>query len=194
MLPTLISQPVHRQGWVYQEKPDGYRILAFKDGERVRLVSRAGKDHSARFQGLVDAIRSLPHQQLVLDGEVARYDEHLVSRFEWLRMSPNDEIATPPMFMAFDLLQVEWDDLRPQPLRVRLERLEGVLDRAPALILPVRQLSEDGLKAWQEVLDRGYEGLVLKDPESPYVAGRSLKWLKVKQANYRVEERGWHTP
>ena len=54
----------------------------------------------------MDALRSLPYRELVLDGEVARYHEHLVSRFEWLRESPKDEIATPPMFMAFDLLQL----------------------------------------------------------------------------------------
>jgi ATP-dependent DNA ligase len=45
--------------------------------------------------------------------------------------------------------------------------------------------------AWAEVLHRGYEGMVAKDPAAPYVAGRSLKWLKVKQPEYRVEERGW---
>ena len=167
MLPALVSQPVHREEWIYQEKPDGYRILAFKDGDSVRLVSRSGKDHSARFRGVVDAIRSLPHRELVLDGEVARYDENLVSRFEWLRMSPKDEIATPPMFMAFDLLQLGRDDLRAQPLRHRLQQLQSVLDRAPALVLPVRRLADDGLKAWQEVLERGYEGLVMKDPECP---------------------------
>jgi ATP-dependent DNA ligase len=57
--------------------------------------------------------------------------------------------------------------------------------------LPVRRLADDGLEGWQEVLERGYEGLVMKDPESAYVAGRSLKWIKVKQRDYRVGERGW---
>jgi len=55
----------------------------------------------------------------------------------------------------------------------------------------VRRLSDHGLKAWLEVLERGYEGLVAKDPASPYVGGRTLKWLKVKQPNYREGERGW---
>jgi hypothetical protein len=52
-------------------------------------------------------------------------------------------------------------------------------------------LADHGLKAWQQVLEHGYEGLVAKDPESRYVGGRTLKWLKVKQPNYREGERGW---
>jgi bifunctional non-homologous end joining protein LigD len=95
------------------------------------------------------------------------------------------------MFMVCDCLQLDEGDLRSQTLRVRRERLEYVRDGAPAMLLPVRRLSDDGLKAWQEVVERGYEGLVVKDPASPYVGGRTLKWLKVKQAHYREGERGW---
>ena len=60
-------------------------------------------------------------------------------------------------------------------------------------MLPVRRLADDGLKAWQQVLEAGYEGLVAKDPESAYVRGRTLKW-KVKQPEYRVKERGFYDP
>lgn len=84
------------------------------------------------------------------------------------------------MFMAFDCLHLDEGDLRSQTLSVRRERLEHVLAGAPAVLLPVRRLSDDGLKAWQEVLQHGYEGLVAKDPASSYVGGRTLKWLKVK--------------
>jgi ATP-dependent DNA ligase len=58
-------------------------------------------------------------------------------------------------------------------------------------LLPVRRLSDDGLKAWPEAVSRDYEGLVAKDPASPYVGGRTLKWLKVQQPKYREGERGW---
>ena len=105
-------------GWVYEEKVDGYRMLIFKDGDGVRLVSRQG-DHTRRFPGLVEAVRALRARPLLLDGEVASYDEQLVSRFEWRRSDPGDEIATPPMFMALDLLQLGQTDLRPLPLRDR---------------------------------------------------------------------------
>jgi bifunctional non-homologous end joining protein LigD len=191
MQPTLIAKPFHHEGWVYEEKVDGYRMVAYKDGDQVRLVSRQGKDHTRRFSDLVTAIKGLRFRTLILDGEVAVYDEQLISRFEWLRERPRDSVATPPMFMAFDCLQLDKGDLRSQTLRVRRERLEHVLDGAPAVLLPVRRLSDDGLKAWQEVLQHGYEGLVAKDPASSYVGGRTLKWLKVKQRDYRVAERGW---
>jgi ATP-dependent DNA ligase len=68
--------------------------------------------------------------------------------------------------------------------------IEDVLDEQDR-VLPVRRLADDGLKAWQQVIEHGYEGLVARDPASPYVGGRTLKWLKVKQRDYRVEERRW---
>jgi len=73
---------------------------------------------------------------------------------------------------------------------VRRNILEDTLD-GQDLLLPVRRLADDELKAWQEVLERGYEGPVAKHPESPYVGGRTLKWLKVKQPKYREGERAW---
>ena len=60
-------------------------MLAYKDGDQVRLISRQGKDFTKRFPELVAAIRGLRWRSLILDGEVAVYDEQLVSRFEWLR-------------------------------------------------------------------------------------------------------------
>jgi ATP-dependent DNA ligase len=80
-----------------------------------------------------------------------------------------------------------------EPLKVRRRALEKLV-KGQALILPARRLSPNGLAAWTEVLHRGYEGMVAKDPESPYVAGRTLKWFKVKQPKYREEERGFYKP
>jgi len=156
----------------------------------VKLVSRNGLDHTRRFPGLVAALRKLDANGLVLDGEVAVYDAQLVSRFEWLRHVSPPDLSTPPLFMVFDCLHVRGKDLRKEPLYVRRNVIEDVLD-GQDMVLPVRRLADDGLKAWQQVIERGYEGLVAKDPASFYVGGRTLKWLKVKQRDYRVEERGW---
>jgi bifunctional non-homologous end joining protein LigD len=190
MQPTLLARPFHRDGWVFEEKIDGWRMLAFKEGDYVRLVSRAGRDHTKRFTDLANAVRALVPETLILDGEVAIFDERLISRFEWMRHGKPPGVATPPMFMAFDCLYVDGVDLRPRELRARREALVQAIEYAK-LLLAARRLADDGLKAWQQVQERGYEGFVAKDESSPYAGGRTLSWLKVKQAEYGVEERGW---
>ncbi len=85
MHPTLVSKPFHREGLVFEEKVDGYRMVAYKAGAAVKLVSRTGIDHTRHFQALVAAIRAMSASTLILDGEVAVFDQKLVSRFEWLR-------------------------------------------------------------------------------------------------------------
>jgi len=138
----------------------------------------------------VAAIASLSPATLVLDGEVCIFDERLISRFEWLRDRPTEETATPPIFIASDCLWLAGHDLRDQGLDLRRERLEQVV-KAQDMLLPARRLAEDGLKAWDQVIEWGYEGLIAKDSASPYRAGRTLAWLKVKVPNYREGERGW---
>jgi bifunctional non-homologous end joining protein LigD len=85
----------------------------------VRLVNRNGRDHTKRVLGIVAAIRAMSATALVLDGEVAVFDGALVSRFEWLRHSAPPDLATPPIFMAFDCLYHRGHDLRPRPLTTR---------------------------------------------------------------------------
>src|SRR5262245_9777947 len=104
MAPTLVRELFHRDGWVYEEKVDGYRILAYKDGDRVRLVSRNGRDHTRRFADLAAVVAKLSVRTLVLDSEVAIYDKELRSRFDWLREPDPDAVASRPLLMAFDLL------------------------------------------------------------------------------------------
>src|SRR5258708_35121576 len=75
MHPTLLPRPFHHDGWVYEEKVDGYRMVAYKDDEGVRLVSRNGRDHSRRFSELVKALGGLKPKSFTLDGEVAVFAE-----------------------------------------------------------------------------------------------------------------------
>jgi hypothetical protein len=84
MQPTLVAEPFHREGWVYEEKSDGWRIVAYKEGPKVRLVSRNGRDHTDRLSDLAAAIAALPAHTLILDGEVCVFDEDLVSQFQLL--------------------------------------------------------------------------------------------------------------
>ena len=190
MAPTLVREPFHREGWVYEEKVDGWRIVAYKDGERVRLVSRSGRDHTRRFAGIAAAVAKLSARSLVLDGEVAIYDEKLRSRFDWLREPDPNAVATPPLFMAFDLLHHDRRELTGRPLRERRARLEQVV-AGSELVLPVRRLARNGFEAWSEVIARDCEGYVAKDETSLYEAGPTRRWLKVKQKDWAVAEDRW---
>jgi len=124
MHPTQIAKPFHRAGWIYEEKVDGWRLVATKAGGTVRLVSRNGRDLTGRFPELVKALSGLKPRAFILDGEVAVYDRAFISRFEWLRRRPTDEPATLPVYMAFDLLELDGRDLRRESLKVRRRLLE----------------------------------------------------------------------
>jgi bifunctional non-homologous end joining protein LigD len=113
---TELPKPFHGDGWVYEEKYDGERMVAEKAGSRVMLASRNGLDRTRRFPELVKAVAELDASACVLDGEVATFDRQLISRFEWLRKRPKQEISTP-LFMVFDLLEPAGDDIPRDHLR-----------------------------------------------------------------------------
>jgi ATP-dependent DNA ligase len=92
--------------------------------------------------------------------------------------------------MAFDLLYHDGRDLTARPLRDRRARLEDVV-AGSELVFPVRRLAPDGLEAWKQVVERGYEGYVAKDEASAYDGGATRRWLRVKQKDWTVEEDRW---
>ena len=190
MAPALVRAPFHRAGWIYEEKVDGWRIVAYKDRDSVRLVSRTGVDHARRFRDIAAAIAKLSARTLVLDGEVAIFDEQLRSRFDWLREPGRAAVASPPVYMAFDLLYRDGRDLSSRPLAHRRLRLEGTV-AGSELVFPVRRLAPDGLAAWQQVIERGYEGYVAKDEASTYEGGTTRRWLKVKQKDWTIGGDQW---
>ena len=129
MAATQVARAFHRPGWVYEEKVDGWRVLAYKDAAGVRLVSRNARDLTRRFPGLAAAVAALEPPTLLLDGEIAVFDRQLLSHFEWIRARPKDEPATPPTLIAFDCLYARRKDLRKRPLRVRRNVLEEIIAR-----------------------------------------------------------------
>jgi len=174
MLATLVARPFDKPGWIYEEKYDGYRILAYKEGSRVTLVSRNGKDRTRTFFAVADAVRKLPAETLLLDGEVVAFDRHGVSHFQLLQQG-----NTSPSYAVFDCLYRNDYDLRKAPLSERRLVLQKTIPDGGSIFLS-RQLSKDGIQAYEEAKKKGYEGLVAKDLSSPYVEQRSSKWLKVK--------------
>jgi bifunctional non-homologous end joining protein LigD len=129
MQPELAPEPFHRPGWVWEETYDGWRMIAYKDGQRVRVVSRSGVEHTARFPGIAAAVAGLLAPQLILDGEVCVFDDHLVSQFHLLGWGGADEVTiqTPPVYIVFDCLHERGRDLRPLPLDERRAVLEDEL-------------------------------------------------------------------
>jgi len=178
MLATLVKEPFQQPGWVYEEKYDGYRILAYKEGARVTLLSRNAKDRTAHFNTVADAVRALRHQTLLLDGEVVAFDPHGVSRFQLLQ-----NLASKLHYAVFDCLYVDGRDLRAEPLESRRAALEKILGKPlgkqPTLFASAR-LASNGLKAYEIAKQKGFEGVVAKDESSSYIQGRSAKWLKFK--------------
>lgn len=174
MLPTLVAEPFDRQGWEYEEKYDGDRILAYKEGDRVQLLSRNAKDRTASFPEIASAIANLHPSTLLLDGEVVVFDKNRVSRFQLLQ-----EGKGKPVYAVFDCLFREGKDLRREPLPARRAALEESIGRSKLLLLS-HILAGNGLEAFRLAKRHGYEGVVAKDRSSPYVEGRSTRWLKVK--------------
>ena len=174
MLATLVQKPFHKPGWIYEEKYDGYRILAYKEGDRVTLVSRNGNDRTDTYASVARAIRQLRARKLLLDGEVVAFDSHGISRFQLLQVG-----STATAYAVFDCVYSSGRDLRYEPLEIRRAAAESAVDKVEGLMMS-RRLADNGLEAYKIAKKKGYEGLVAKDLSSPYIEGRSSKWLKVK--------------
>src|ERR1700680_1970022 len=113
MLATLVREPFDAPGWVYEEKYDGYRILAYKEDGRVKLLSRNAKDRTATFSKVAEAVAALPAGTALLEGEVVSFDRRNVSRFQLLQ-----NLGSEPRYAAFDCLYLDGRDLRAEPLPV----------------------------------------------------------------------------
>lgn len=174
MLATLVSKPFDRPGWVYEEKYDGYRILAYKEGSHVTLLSRNDIDRTDAFKHVADAVLALPSRTLLLDGEVVAFDSRHVSRFQLLQ-----EHSEKCQYAVFDCLYKDGKDLRKLPLQERRQTLENVVKKDNGLLLS-RHLADDGIAAYRRAKEEGLEGVVAKDLSAPYIERRSTKWLKVK--------------
>jgi bifunctional non-homologous end joining protein LigD len=183
MLLAEVKRPFHKPGWIYEEKYDGYRAVAYKHDGRVRLISRNLKDLTKQFEEVAEAVARLRAPSLILDAEIAVFDEHLVSHLGYLRASRGGEekLLTPPILIAFDCLYARGKELFREPLLRRRSILERELAAAEGPLLVARRLGPDGLAAWEEVKAHGWEGLVAKDSASFYEpATRTPSWVKVK--------------
>lgn len=177
MLATLTPTIPSGSQWVFEEKYDGIRALAYREKRKVRLWSRNELDLTAGFPEVVAAIAALPDGDLVLDGELVVFDPKGVSRFQLLQRRGS---GARTAYAVFDLLECDGRSLLKRPLNERRAALEGIVEDRPPLRLS-RRLTKDGAKAYALAQKRSWEGIIAKDETSPYEpAARSRAWLKVK--------------
>ncbi len=189
MLATRGDEPFSREGWLFELKYDGVRVLLSKRDRELRLFARSGGERSAVYPELVRAARHLPVADCLLDGEIVALDERGRASFERIQRrftQVDPELVArlvhevPVVLFAFDLLGVAGCDLRGLPLHRRKQLLAQLAPPRGPLRL-ADHVEGDGLALLRVAERHGLEGVVAKRADSRYEAGRrSTSWLKWK--------------
>jgi bifunctional non-homologous end joining protein LigD len=176
-LPTKTTQLPSGGQWLHEIKHDGFRIIARKSNGRVRLYSRPGNDFTRRFPLIVEALARLRSRSCIIDGEAVACDGNGVASFDLIRhYRANDSV----FLCAFDLIELNGDDLRHDPLEVRKATLASILAKASSGIRFNEHIEGDGPTVFAHACKMGLEGVVSKRKDSAYRSGRSPDWLKMK--------------
>ena len=193
-LPRSAKVPPTGAGWIHEIKHDGFRIIGRKDAVGVRLITRNGYDFSGRFPLAVAALSALTAQSCIVDGEAIICDDNGLSVFNLIRYRHYDHVAS---LCAFDLLELNGQDMRDRPLEERKAALKMLLRRPHPGIAYNRHFDVEGSIVFHHACKLGCEGIVSKRLGSPYRAGRSAHWLKIKNpaapAVKREAEEDWST-
>jgi bifunctional non-homologous end joining protein LigD len=176
MKAVLTDERFSDPNWIFERKLDGIRCVAIKAERRVRLLSRNDLSLNARFPEIVAALESDPATYFVVDGEVVAFDG---ARTSFARLQQRGERHVPVFFYVFDLLHLAGEDTTPLPLRERKALLRRTLAfHGPVRLTPHR--NRDGEALFRDACRKGWEGLIAKRADAPYVHGRSRDWLKLK--------------
>jgi len=160
MAATLTRERFATPDWVFERKLDGIRLLAFKNGKDVRLLSRNQLPQNDAYPSFVEAIGRLRAHDVILDGEALGV---------W---HGGDELG----YHLFDILWLNGRDLTPLPLEARRALLAGLPLKSPLRL--VERLDE--AEPWERAKREGWEGVIAKRRDSPYEHRRSPHWLKMK--------------
>src|SRR6266702_3842845 len=179
-LPSKTDKLPSGSQWLHEIKHDGFRIIARKDGDRVRLYSRPGNDLTYRFPLIVEAFARLRSRSCIIDGEAVCCDEDGMPNFDRIRYRRYDASV---FLYAFDLIELNGDDLRRDPLQVRKATLASILAKARPGIRFNEHIEGDGPTVFAHACKMGLEGIVSKRKDSAYRSGRSPDWLKMKNSD-----------
>jgi len=166
--------------WLHEIKHDGFRVIARKDGDRVRLYSRPGNDMTRRFPLIAEALTGLRSRSCIIDGEAVACDDNGLASFERIRYRQHDGDV---FLYAFDLIELNGDDLRRDPLQVRKATLASILAKARPGIRFNVHIEGDGPTVFAHACKMGLEGIVSKRKDSTYRSGHSLDWVKMKNSS-----------
>jgi len=186
-LPTKATSVPSGPDWLHEIKYDGYRLRLERDGDRVRLITRGGYNWTSRYPWIVEAALKSRVKQFVIDGEAVVLGVDGVSDFNALHSRKHDHEA---QLYAFDILALGGEDLRGLPLSMRKTNLDRLLARRPdgIFVAPTEQ-GQIGPDLFRAACRLGLEGLVSKQRDRPYQAGRSKHWVKVKNRTHPAMSR-----
>ena len=191
-LPTKAQEPPSGPMWLHEIKHDGFRVIARKDDKRVQLYSRPGNDLTHRFPLIVETLARLRSRSCIIDGEAVACDDKGMPNFDRIRYRRHDASV---FLYAFDLIELNGDDLRREPFEVRKATLASVLARATPGLRLNEHIEADGPTVFTQACKMGLEGIVSKRKDSTYRSGRSPDWLKSKNpacaAVTREAEEDW---
>jgi bifunctional non-homologous end joining protein LigD len=177
MLATLTDAPFEDKEWIFEDKYDGFRMVAKIEGGKVTLCSRNGKVISHSYNEVAKALERV-EADAVIDGELVALDKKGVSQFQLLQNALRHEAKL--LYCAFDLMFCDGEDLRKLTLLERKKRLKEILPRHK-LIAFSRHRKGEGIKFFEEAERKGLEGIMAKRADSMYLSGaRTDNWLKIK--------------
>lgn len=187
MLATLTDRRFSDARWLYERKLDGQRCLAFRHGAEVRLLSRSRRSLARTYPEIAESLAEQPADDLVVDGEVVAFDGGRTS-FSLLqqRMGIDDperarRSPVPVVYYVFDLLHLDGQDTTGLALRDRKALLRRVLRPGGPVRFTLHR-NATGEAYFATACARGWEGLIAKRADAPYVSRRSDAWLKFKCA------------
>jgi bifunctional non-homologous end joining protein LigD len=176
----LVAKPRPGPEWIHEVKHDGYRLLASKAHDRITLRSRYGTDFTDKLPRIVEAVRSLPVDDALLDGEVVAFRPDGHSDFGALRTKAGAERAS---FVAFDLLRIEREDWRTLALEVRRAQLESLVAGIDAITFS-EAIDDEGAIVFAKACEMGLEGIVSKRLGGVYSSGPCRNWVKVRNPEF----------
>jgi bifunctional non-homologous end joining protein LigD len=187
-IPTVGKAVPAGAEWFHEVKYDGYRLRIERDDGRVRLITRGGHDWTKRFPWVAKAALSNRRKQFVIDGEAVVLGVDGIADFNALHSGKqNAEVQ----FCAFDVLAVDGEDVRELPLSMRKLKLDRLLRGRPdGIFINPFEIGAIGPDLFRAACNMGLEGLVSKRSDRPYLGGRSLHWIKVKNRKHPAMARG----